>query len=403
MALELKPGSQWFYCRLTVGGKRNLFRLNVRIEGVRPPSLTGTSPDKKFERSRSRALEEQEALSRAFKDRQAAAQLANRLHAVRGDTGAPDMPLENLAERWKGESHHDIQARRIVDKFRAYAAQHNVTTVRGVTPTLAADWADALPKAGSGPRSVAVAISVMRTAFKRVMVRVDLNRNPFGGVEIPRVKTRHRVPFTHEEIEAIQRVKLPLEQNDELQGLITIGLTTAMRLADCAQLRWSSIKDNFIEVSTEKTEASVLIPIFPQLAHYLKGRDQKSEFVLPRIARQWIANERPVKKWLERLFKTAGTTKRFHSLRGTWITAALSAGVPEELVRRVTGHAAVDIVRRHYFHPDKEAFRSALENAMPAALSGVVEPERIQLRTLADTAPIARVRKILKLLEGGNL
>ena len=40
---------------------------------------------------------------------------------------------------------------------------------------------------------------------------------------------------------------------------------------------------------------------------------------------------------------------------------------------------------------------------MTAALTGVVEPERFKLRSLADTAPIARVRKILQLLEGGKL
>ena len=39
---------------------------------------------------------------------------------------------------------------------------------------------------------------------------------------------------------------------------------------------------------------------------------------------------------------------------------------------------------------------------MPAALSGVVEPERITLRSLADTAPIARVRKILEMLKNGT-
>lgn len=40
---------------------------------------------------------------------------------------------------------------------------------------------------------------------------------------------------------------------------------------------------------------------------------------------------------------------------------------------------------------------------MPAALSGVVEPERAKLRALADTAPIARVRKALKLMEAGTM
>ena len=36
----------------------------------------------------------------------------------------------------------------------------------------------------------------------------------------------------------------------------------------------------------------------------------------------------------------------FHSLRVTWVTLALTAGVPLELVQKVTGHKTTDIVLR---------------------------------------------------------
>lgn len=64
------------------------------------------------------------------------------------------------------------------------------------------------------------------------------------------------------------------------------------------------------------------------------------------------------------------TTKDFHSLRTTWITMALSAGVPMELVRRVTGHATVDVVLKHYFRPGRDEFRKVLESKLPAMLTG---------------------------------
>ena len=38
-----------------------------------------------------------------------------------------------------------------------------------------------------------------------------------------------------------------------------------------------------------------------------------------------------------------------HSFRVTWITLALAAGVPLELVQRVTGHRTVEVVMKHYF------------------------------------------------------
>jgi len=58
----------------------------------------------------------------------------------------------------------------------------------------------------------------------------------------------------------------------------------------------------------------------------------------------------------------------FHSFRVTWITLALAAGVPMELVTRVTGHQTVNVVLKHYFRPGREDFRQAIESAMPKLL-----------------------------------
>ncbi|MCP5524935.1 MAG: hypothetical protein H7A46_25700 [Verrucomicrobiales bacterium] len=58
----------------------------------------------------------------------------------------------------------------------------------------------------------------------------------------------------------------------------------------------------------------------------------------------------------------------FHSFRVTWITLALAAGVPLELVQRVTGHRTVAVVLKHYFRPGREDFRQAIIHAMPKML-----------------------------------
>ncbi len=63
------------------------------------------------------------------------------------------------------------------------------------------------------------------------------------------------------------------------------------------------------------------------------------------------------------------SVRDFHSFRVTWVTLALTAGVPLELVQKVTGHKTTDIVLKHYFQPGREAFRSALNKAMPALLT----------------------------------
>jgi hypothetical protein len=52
----------------------------------------------------------------------------------------------------------------------------------------------------------------------------------------------------------------------------------------------------------------------------------------------------------------------------SWVTVALTAGVPLEIVQRVTGHRTTDIVLKHYFQPGREDFRRTLAMRLPALL-----------------------------------
>ena len=65
----------------------------------------------------------------------------------------------------------------------------------------------------------------------------------------------------------------------------------------------------------------------------------------------------------------AASVRDFHSFRVTWVTLALTAGVPLELVQKVTGHKTAEIVLKHYFQPGREDFRKALNAAMPKLLT----------------------------------
>lgn len=76
----------------------------------------------------------------------------------------------------------------------------------------------------------------------------------------------------------------------------------------------------------------------------------------------------------------------WHALRTTWVTLALSAGVPLELVRRVTGHGTVDIVLRHYFRPGRAEFKAALAGALPDVLTGGTPAKTTAAEELAALA-----------------
>ncbi|MDK2963608.1 MAG: hypothetical protein PWQ29_1002 [Verrucomicrobiota bacterium] len=94
------------------------------------------------------------------------------------------------------------------------------------------------------------------------------------------------------------------------------------------------------------------------------------------------------------------TIKGFHSLRTTWITMALTAGVPMELVRRVTGHSTVEVVLKHYFRPGREAFRASLGKALPKLLTGGEEEESLDLpKEVLELGKVARSLQPEELVE----
>ncbi len=96
----------------------------------------------------------------------------------------------------------------------------------------------------------------------------------------------------------------------------------------------------------------------------------------------------------------------WHSLRGTWATLALSAGIPIETVKLVTGHGTATTVLKYYYNPQREHLRSVLGDKLPDVLTGrkpaAALPEadpvatmaaQLQSLTKADRARLARLLK----------
>lgn len=84
------------------------------------------------------------------------------------------------------------------------------------------------------------------------------------------------------------------------------------------------------------------------------------------------------------------SVRDFHALRTTWITLALTNGMPLELVQTVTGHATAEIVMQHYFKPKREQLRTAMQNTMPRLLHS----------TTGATSPTERAIEVLRAVDG---
>lgn len=111
-------------------------------------------------------------------------------------------------------------------------------------------------------------------------------------------------------------------------------------------------------------------------SNYLKRVEDVTGFPVIRQSRPEAASKRQAKAAAK---KMAAATRHglrrvnqrgFHAFRASWVTLALTAGVPVDLVRKVTGHTTVETVMTHYFQPGREDFRKAIQSAMPTLLTG---------------------------------
>jgi integrase len=74
----------------------------------------------------------------------------------------------------------------------------------------------------------------------------------------------------------------------------------------------------------------------------------------------------------------------WHNLRGTFVTRALSRGIPFETVAKITGHGTAKIMRDHYFNPTREHTRDAMQRAQIAGGTPAAPAAPDPLAGLAD-------------------
>jgi integrase len=394
MGLELrrdknhKLRSKWWYGRYMVDGKRHFTNLGVEVKGKVPKNLRKQG-DMAFECSRTLAdAKLKDLISEAHSTKSATHHLQE-LYEIKAGEDVRQVDLKDIEQTWR-----NLPQRRkrsalweknqcgTLKKFREFIEREYpaVQTLGQVTPRIAEHWLRHLEESGYAAATYNDKLHLLKGLFQKVGIHGGIISNPFAGCPTKIKTTVHHQPFTQEELNKI------LQHADEImRPVFLVGMCTAMRQGDCCRLKWTDVDllEGFITVTTSKTGETAEIPLFPILREAIENQPRKSEYVFPEIAALYGKKNFGMSWRVKQVLKAAGietlversdgmqkaSIKGFHSLRTTWITMALSAGVPMELVRRVTGHSTVDVVLKHYFRPGKEAFKAALETAMPKMLT----------------------------------
>ncbi|MCE9616440.1 MAG: tyrosine-type recombinase/integrase [Lentisphaerae bacterium] len=404
MGIEQKPGSRWWYGRWMREGRRHFACLHVEV--------VGSPGEAAFEQSRGAAEDAFKKAVAGVARQSRPEDLVQEIHRVRFGHRVGRIELPHLFDAWKSIP-RKRQPREPYVKWAGRTFERLLEFVQAEFPrvkemaALDKKVAEAFMRHEErrkvSPKTYNAELILLRGAFEHLREEAGMLANPFAKIVSKDRDTIHRQPFTAEEMKAILEA---VKDDDLIRPLVVVGVCTAMRRGDACLLKWPAVdlKAGFIRVKTSKTGESVEIPMFPLLRDELSTRPAgKTGFVFPELAQLYQANPDGVNWRLGKAFERAGfidtaeleerkkkdpglsivhrgdvhverepgrglhtaNVRGFHSFRVTWITIALAAGVPLEIVQRVTGHKTVDVVLKHYFRPGREDFRRTLEKAMP--------------------------------------
>lgn len=94
----------------------------------------------------------------------------------------------------------------------------------------------------------------------------------------------------------------------------------------------------------------------------------------PRAIKNVVSPSRGKLRETRKNGKLAASVRDFHSFRTTFVTLALMRGMPIDTVRKITGHQTADVVTKHYFRPERDQLKKAVQNSLPGLLTSAAEP-----------------------------
>lgn len=211
------------------------------------------------------------------------------------------------------------------------------------------------------------------TAVWKAIGRTRGLGNPWQDLPRRRADTHIRRALTDAEI-----AKIIDTAEGEYKALIIIGARTGLRLGDACRLRWEDFgSDGVLRVKTSKTGALVALPGV-ELKRELQGiltqgrRVRGEDFIMPDIAERYARDPSGVSDWVGRYFRRAGLktsakekgwskarpVASYHSLRHSFVTRAIEAGVDAPIVRALVGHNTAAMTDR-YTHVGEAAILEA--------------------------------------------
>mgnify|MGYP004443229385 CR=1 FL=1 len=177
----------------------------------------------------------------------------------------------------------------------------------------------------------------------------------------------HKFALSEGELQMLFTMEINKPYLQRVRDVFCFCCATGLRYSDARALRWCDIKNGYIDFTTQKTSEHLQIPLTEMsnaiIARYESTKDV-FEYVLPVISNQ------KYNKYLKELGQLAGMNETHHEVffsgserkedtfqrwqklsshvaRRTFVTLAVSRGIPGEVIRSMTGHHSTAVMDKY--------------------------------------------------------
>ena len=258
--------------------------------------------------------------------------------------------------------------RQVCDQIHAEAVRQDRLRVDQLDQRFADAFRGRLHRDGLKPKTIYNRMTILRSVvlftFRRKMTPMD----PMAGLRLKKPKPTIQPVWSPPEAEQILN-----HAPDTYRPYLTFLRDSGCRAGEAKFLTWADIdlergiahireKDN----SRPKSGDQRVVPLTPRLKQLLGSLSRRGRWVFtapitarhPEAGRQ--LSERRALQCLKRIVASMGLNGHLHTFRHTFISQALSRGVPEAVVRDWVGHVDPSILRL-YTHISQATSTSYVE------------------------------------------
>ncbi len=191
------------------------------------------------------------------------------------------------------------------------------------------------------PEATTRSKSYLTDQLKRVLALAGVISAP-EGLSAPRVANELPQELFEPVSVAINNSKLSIKRKQKALSILTEYI-----LNDC------TVDDIALKLEISKGSVSGYLTEATRLSgkQIIRGRVSLSDTVEKKESSPNTEAENEIIGW--------------HSFRGSFITMALEAGVPMELLKKLLGSIVEEVIRKHYYRPDDEYIRKEFSNKDP--------------------------------------